>query len=132
MEKTLAIIKPDATERNIIGKILAMIESDGFKVVRISAMKMSKDKAEKFYDIHASKPFFNSLIEYMTSGLIVAIELEKNNAVSDFRDLIGNTDPRNAEAGTIRKEFAIDKSFNSVHGSDSIDNANKEINLIFG
>tara|TARA_B100000927_G_C16456694_1_gene466111 strand:- start:115 stop:534 length:420 start_codon:yes stop_codon:yes gene_type:complete len=132
MEKTLAIIKPDATERNIIGKIISMIEADGFMIVRISSMKMTQDRAQKFYDVHTSKPFFNSLIEYMTSGLIVALELEKDNAVSDFRQLIGNTDPSTADAGTIRKEFAIDKSYNSIHGSDSVDNATKEINLIFG
>ncbi len=131
MERTLAIIKPDATERNIIGEIIYMIEKREFRITRLSSMILTESKAKEFYDIHSSKPFFNALVEYMTSGMIIAIELEKDNAVRDFRELIGNTNPDDAKDGTIRKKFAINQSNNSIHGSDSIENAIKEINLIF-
>ena len=131
MERTLAIIKPDATERNIIGEIISMIEKREFRITRLSSMILTESKAKEFYDIHSSKPFFNALVEYMTSGMIIAIELEKDNAVRDFRELIGNTNPDDAKDGTIRKKFAINQSKNSIHGSDSIENAIKEINLIF-
>ena len=131
MERTLAIIKPDATERNIIGEIINMIESREFKITRLSSMILTESKAKEFYNIHSSKPFYNTLVEYMTSGMIVAIELEKDNAVKDFRELIGDTNPNDAKDGTIRKKFAINQSNNSIHGSDSIENAIKEINLIF-
>ncbi len=131
MEKTLAIIKPDATQRNIIGEIIRMIESSEFKITRLSSMMLTESKAKEFYGVHSSKPFYNSLIEYMTSGMIVAIELEKDNAVKDLRDLIGDTNPDNAKDGTIRKKFALNQSNNSIHGSDSNENAMKEINLIF-
>mgnify|MGYP001452626531 FL=1 len=131
MERTLAIIKPDATERNIIGEIISMIEKREFRITRLSSMILTESKAKEFYDIHSSKPFFNALVEYMTSGMIIAIELEKDNAVRDFRELIGNTNPDDAKDGTIRKKFAINQSNNSIHGSDSIENAIKEINLIF-
>ena len=131
MEKTLAIIKPDATHRNIIGDIISIIEDSKFKVIRLSSMILTESKAKEFYDIHSTKPFFDALIEYMTSGMIVAIELEKNNAVREFRDLIGDTDPNNAKDGTIRKKFALNKSNNSIHGSDSNENAIKEIKIIF-
>ena len=131
MERTLAIIKPDATERNIIGEIISMIEKREFRITRLSSMILTESKAKEFYDIHSSKPFFNALVEYMTSGMIIAIELEKDNAVRDFRELIGHTNPDDAKDGTIRKKFAINQSNNSIHGSDSIENAIKEINLIF-
>ena len=131
MERTLAIIKPDATERNIIGEIISMIEKREFRITRLSSMILTESKAKEFYDIHSSKPFFNALVEYMTSGMIVAIELEKDNAVKEFRDLIGDTDPNNAKDGTIRKKFALNKSNNSIHGSDSNENAIKEIKIIF-
>ena len=123
MERTLAIIKPDATERNIIGEIISMIEKREFRITRLSSMILTESKAKEFYDIHSSKPFFNALVEYMTSGMIIAIELEKDNAVRDFRELIGNTNPDDAKDGTIRKKFAINQSNNSIHGSDSIENA---------
>ena len=131
MEKTLAIIKPDATNRNIIGEIISIIENNKFKVVRLSSMILTESKAKEFYNIHSSKPFYNNLVDYMTSGMIVAIELEKDNAVKDFRELIGDTNPDDAKDGTIRKKFAINQSNNSIHGSDSNENAIKEINLIF-
>ena len=131
MEKTLAIIKPDATKRNIIGEIISIIENSKFKVIRLSSMILTESKAKELYDIHSSKPFFDALIEYMTSGMIVVIVLEKDNAVKEFRDLIGDTNPDNAKDGTIRKKFALNQSNNSIHGSDSNENAIKEINLIF-
>ena len=131
MEKTLAIIKPDATNRNIIGEIISIIENNKFKVVRLSSMILTESKAKEFYDIHSSKPFFDALIEYMTSGMIVAIVLERDNAVREFRDLIGDTNPDNAKDGTIRKKFALNQSNNSIHGSDSNENAIREIKLIF-
>ena len=131
MEKTLAIIKPDATNRNIIGEIISIIENNKFKVVRLSSMILTESKAKEFYDIHSSKPFFDALIEYMTSGMIVAIVLERDNAVREFRDLIGDTNPDNAKDGTIRKKFALNQSNNSIHGSDSNENAIREIKLMF-
>tara|TARA_Y100000768_G_scaffold350555_1_gene300834 strand:+ start:28 stop:447 length:420 start_codon:yes stop_codon:yes gene_type:complete len=131
MEKTLAIIKPDATKRNIIGEIISIIENSKFKVIRLSSMILTESKAKEFYDIHSSKPFFDALIKYMTSGMIVAIVLEKDNAVKEFRDLIGDTNPDNAKDGTIRKKFALNQSNNSIHGSDSNENAIKEIKQIF-
>ena len=132
MSRTLALIKPDAVKRNIIGNIIAMIEEDGFSIVEMKLMKMSRSLAEEFYSCHVGKPFFEKLINYMTSDRIVALILERDNAVNVYRKLIGATDPKIADAGTIRKKYAIDKSYNSVHGSDSDENANKEILIIFG
>jgi len=131
MEETLALIKPDAVKRNIIGNILLLIEEDGFKIKKMKMMKMTDEVAKSFYSIHADKPFYNKLIEYMTSGNIVALVLERDNAVSAYRRLIGATNPNDAEDNTIRKKYAIDQSYNSVHGSDSIDNAKNEISIIF-
>ena len=131
MNKTLALIKPDAVKRNIIGDIISLIEKNGFTVKDIKFMKMSQSIAEKFYEAHIGKSFYDKLVSYMTSGSIVALILEKDNAVETFRDLIGSTDPELAKEGTIRKLYAIDKSFNSVHGSDSLDNAQKEISFFF-
>ena len=130
-ERTFSIIKPDAVERNKIGEITAMLESTGLRIVASKRIKLSQEKAAQFYGVHKDRPFFSSLVEYMTSGMIIAIELEKDNAVRDFRELIGNTNPDDAKDGTIRKKFAINQSNNSIHGSDSIENAIKEINLIF-
>lgn len=132
MEKTLALIKPDAVQRNIIGMIIAMIENDGFVIKKMKLMKMSEELAKKFYAVHDGKEFFNKLITYMTSGDIVALVLEKENAILSYRKLIGSTDPKTADDNTIRKLYAIDKSFNSVHGSDSVINAKNEISIIFG
>ena len=132
MEQTLALIKPDAVERNLIGKILAMIEYDNFKIKHMKLTKMSEPLAETFYSIHKGKSFFDKLIKYMTSGSVVALVLEKKNAVVSFRQLVGTTDPNTAADNTIRKLYAIDKSFNSVHGSDSIKNAKIEMSIIFG
>ena len=131
MEETLALIKPDAVERNIIGNILSLIEGDGFIIKKMKMMKMSNEVAKSFYSVHAEKPFYDKLVEYMTSGNIVALVLERDNAVSAYRRLIGATNPQDAEDNTIRKKYAIDQSYNSVHGSDSIDNAKNEISIIF-
>ena len=131
MKRTLALIKPDAVDRNIIGDIIAIIEKNGFIVKDIKFMKMSQSIAREFYEAHVEKSFYDKLVSYMTSGNIIALILEKDNAVKLFRDLIGSTDPELAKEGTIRKLFAIDKSFNSVHGSDSDANAEREIAIIF-
>ena len=131
MKRTLALIKPDAVDRNIIGDIIAIIEKNGFIVKDIKFMKMSQSIAREFYEAHVEKSFYDTLVTYMTSGNIIALVLEKDNAVKLFRDLIGSTDPKLAKEGTIRKLYAIDKSFNSVHGSDSDANAEREISIIF-
>ena len=131
MNRTLALIKPDAVDRNIIGEIIALIEQKGFTIRDMKFMKMSQSIAEKFYEAHKEKSFYDKLVTYMTSGNIIALILEKDNAVKLFRDLIGSTDPQLAEEGTIRKLYAIDNSFNSIHGSDSDANAEREISIIF-
>ena len=131
MNRALALIKPDAVDRNIIGEIIALIEQKGFTIRDMKFMKMSQSIAEKFYEAHKEKSFYDKLVTYMTSGNIIALILEKDNAVKLFRDLIGSTDPQLAEEGTIRKLYAIDKSFNSIHGSDSDANAEREISIIF-
>ena len=131
MEQTLALIKPDAVERNLIGKILVMIEDDNFKIKHMKLIQMSEQLAKTFYSIHEGKPFYDKLIKYITSGSIVALVLEKENAVASYRQLIGATDPTKAEDNTIRKLYALDKSYNSVHGSDSLENAELEISIIF-
>lgn len=132
MSLTLALIKPDAVQRNLIGNIITLIEKNDFVIKDIKLMKMSKKIAQEFYSCHKEKSFYGNLITYMTSGEIVALILEKHNAVTSYRDLIGSTDPKNAEAGTIRQLYALDKSHNSVHGSDSDENASREISIIFG
>ena len=132
MEQTLALIKPDAVERNLIGKILTMIEYDNFTIKHMKLIKMSEPLAKTFYSIHEGKSFFDKLIKYMTSGSVVALVLEKEDAVASFRQLVGTTDPNTAADNTIRKLYAIDKSFNSVHWSDSIKNAKIEMSIIFG
>lgn len=132
MSLTLALIKPDAVQRNLIGNIITLIEKNDFVIKDIKLMKMSKKIAQEFYSCHKEKSFYGNLITYMTSGEIVALILEKHNAVTSYRNLIGSTDPKNAEDGTIRQLYALDKSHNSVHGSDSDENASREITIIFG
>ena len=132
MSLTLALIKPDAVQRNLIGNIITLIEKNDFVIKDIKLMKMSKKIAQEFYSCHKEKSFYANLITYMTSGEIVALILEKHNAVTSYRDLIGSTDPKNAKDGTIRQLYALDKSHNSVHGSDSDENASREITIIFG
>ena len=131
IEQTLSIIKPDAVERNLDEKIKSIFVKEGFKIVKEKKIKLEKDDAEKFYKVHETKPFYNDLCEYLSSGPIVTMVLEKENAVSSNRQIMGATDPKNADEGTIRKQFGISIDKNSVHGSDSIENAKKEINFFF-
>ncbi|MBA4251687.1 MAG: nucleoside-diphosphate kinase [Chlorobiaceae bacterium] len=125
--RTLAILKPDCIRKNLIGKVIAQIQDAGFKVVALRMVKLTPDAAMGFYEIHKERPFFKDLIEYMTSGPCLPIALEKENAVEDFRKLIGATDPQKAAEGTIRKLYAESIQENIVHGSDSDENAAKEI-----
>ncbi len=129
--KTLAIIKPDAVSENNTGKIITMILDAGFKIKAMKLVKLTKEAAEGFYAVHKGKVFFDELIDYMTSGPCIPIALEKSNAVEDYRKLIGATDPAKAAEGTVRKLFAKNIQFNAVHGSDSDENAAKEISYFF-
>ncbi len=129
--RTLAIIKPDGVKKNLIGQVITKITEAGFKVKALKMVKLTKESAGGFYEVHKQRPFFNDLIEYMTSGPCVPIALEKENAVSEFRKLIGATDPAEAEEGTIRKLYAASKAENIVHGSDSDENAAIEIAHFF-
>ena len=131
MKRTFSIIKPDATKRNITGSINKIIEENDLTIIAQKRIKLSKDKAEGFYSIHKDKPFFNDLISYMTSGPVIIQVLQGENAVEQYRKIMGATDPSNAESGTIRKEFAQNIQENSVHGSDSEDNAKIEIDYFF-
>jgi nucleoside-diphosphate kinase len=130
-DKTLAIIKPDAVKDNKVGEIIAMITQAGFKIKAMKMVRLTKTSAEGFYEIHRERSFFGELIEYMTSGPCVPIALEKENAVEDYRKLIGATDPAKAAEGTVRKLYARNIQFNAVHGSDSNENAEKEIAHFF-
>ena len=131
MNRTLSIIKPDATKRNITGSINKIIEDNNLIIIAQKRTKLSKEKAEGFYSIHKDKPFFNDLIEYMTSGPVIVQVLQGDNAVENYRRIMGATNPENAENGTIRKEYALNIQENSVHGSDSPENAQIEINFFF-
>ena len=129
--RTLAILKPDCVRKNLIGQVIAKINEAGFKIKAIKMVRLNSDSAGGFYEIHKERPFFNDLLAYMTSGPCVPIALEKENAVEDFRKLIGATNPANAEEGTIRKMYAESIEQNIVHGSDSDENAAKEIAHFF-
>jgi len=129
--RTLAILKPDCLKNNYIGQVILKISEAGFKIVALKSVKLSSDSAKGFYEVHKDRPFFNSLVDYMTSGPCIPIVLEKENAVADFRKLIGATDPAKAEEGTIRKIFAKSMQENTVHGSDCDENAEKEIAHFF-
>ncbi len=131
MERTFSIIKPDATKRNISGRINQIIEENGLRIIAQKRIKLSPNQAIKFYSIHNKKPFFNDLINYMTSGPVVVQVLEANNAVDKYREIMGATNPEKAKNGTIRKILALNVQENSVHGSDSIKNAKNEINFFF-
>jgi len=131
MQKTLSIIKPDATKRNITGAINKVIESGGLRIIAQKRIILSKDQAEKFYSVHKDKPFFNDLINYMTSEPVVIQVLEHENAINKYRQIMGSTNPENAEEGTIRKLYALNIQENSVHGSDSLENAKIEIDFFF-
>ena len=130
-EQTLSIIKPDAVERNLDNEIKEMFQNKGFKILKEKKIQIEKSEAEKFYKVHETKPFYNDLCSYLSSGPIVAMIIEKENAVRENRDLMGATNPKDAEKGTIREKYGISIDKNSVHGSDSVENAKIEINFFF-
>jgi nucleoside-diphosphate kinase len=131
VEQTLSIIKPDAVERNLDNEIKEMFKIKGFKIIKEKKIQIDKSEAEKFYKVHETKPFYNDLCSYLSSGPIVVMVLEKENAVLANRELMGATNPKDAVEGTIRKKYGISIDKNSVHGSDSIDNAKIEIDFFF-
>ena len=131
LEQTLSIIKPDAIERNLDSEIKEMFKNKGFNIVKEKKIQIEKSEAEKFYKVHETKPFYNDLCSYLSSGPIVVMVLEKENAVIDNRQLMGATNPKEAAEGTIRKKYGISIDKNSVHGSDSTDNAKIEIDFFF-
>jgi len=131
MEQTLSIIKPDAVAKNVVGQILARFEAADLRIAATKKIQLSKADAEAFYAIHAERPFFKDLVEFMISGPVVVTVLEGNNAMQKNRDLMGATNPAEAEAGTIRADFADSIDANAVHGSDSVENAVNEINFFF-
>jgi len=130
-ERTFSIIKPDATKRNLTGKINAVIEDAGLRIVAQRRIQMTRQQAEKFYEVHAERPFYGELVEFMTSGPVVVQVLEGDNAVAKYREVMGATNPEQAAEGTIRKLYANNVGENSVHGSDSQDNAKLEIAQFF-
>ena len=132
IERTLSIIKPDAVEKNIIGKIYSKIEDSGLKIVAAAMAQLDQASAEAFYDVHRKRPFFRSLVKFMSSGPIMIQVLEGENAVAKYREIMGATDPKQAAPGTIRAEFADSIEENAVHGSDSLANAQTEIGFFFG
>ena len=131
IEQTLSIVKPDAVERNLEGQIKEMFLNNGFTIVKEKKIQIEKQEAEKFYKVHETKPFYNDLCAYLSSGPIVVMILEKENAIIANRELMGLTNPKDAAEGTIRKKFGISIDKNSVHGSDSIENAKIEIDFFF-
>ncbi len=130
-ERTLGIIKPEAVEESHVGEIVSLIERNKFKIIGLHMLRLTRKQAERFYDIHKSKPFFNELVDYMTSGPVVAIALEKENAIQDWRTLMGATRPAQANIGTLRYMFGTDITKNAVHGSDSPETATRELKLFF-
>jgi len=131
MEQTLSIIKPDAVKKGVIGKIIDRFESNGLRIAAIKKLWLTKEQAGSFYEVHKDRPFFNDLVEFMTSGPVVVMVLEGENAVAKNRELMGATDPKEAKPGTIRADFAESIDANAVHGSDSLENAEKEIKFFF-
>ncbi len=131
LEQTLSIIKPDAVERNLENEIKELFKNNGFSVIKEKKIQIEKQEAEKFYKVHETKPFYNDLCTYLSSGPIVVMVLEKENAVISNRNLMGATNPKDAEDGTIRKKYGISIDKNSVHGSDSVENAKIEIDFFF-
>ena len=131
IERTLSIIKPDATERNITGKINAMFEKSGLRIIAQRRIRLSRAQAESFYEVHNERSFFGELVDYMISAPVVAQVLEGKDAVAAHRKVMGATNPAQADEGTVRKEFALNVQENSVHGSDSVENAAKEISFFF-
>ena len=131
LERTLCIIKPDAVEMNAAGNIIAMIQDAGFKILALKMINLLPSQAGAFYEVHKERPFYIDLIQYMTSGPIIPIALEKENAVEDYRKLIGSTNPLNADEGTVRKLYGTSIEKNAVHGSDSVENGKIEVNFFF-
>ena len=131
MERTLSIIKPDAVAKNVVGEILARFEKAGLRIAATKKIQLSQEDAQAFYAVHAERPFYGELVEFMTSGPVVVTVLEGENAMAKNRDLMGATDPKEAEAGTIRADFADSIDANAVHGSDSVENAKIEIDFFF-
>ena len=131
IEQTLSIIKPDATSRNITGQVNSIIEKSGLKIIGQKRIKLTEETAGKFYEVHKERPFFKDLVSFMVSGPVIVQVLQGENAVALYRKVMGATNPQEAEVGTIRKEFALSIEANSVHGSDSIENAKKEISFFF-
>ena len=131
LQQTLSIIKPDAVERNLDKEIKEMFKNNGFLILKEKKIQLEKSEAEKFYKVHETKPFYNDLCTYLSSGPIIVMILEKENAVLANRELMGSTNPQEAKEGTIRKKYGISIDKNSVHGSDSVDNAKKEIEFFF-
>ena len=131
IERTLAILKPDCVKKNLTGEVIARIEKAGFKILAMKKTRLTKESTGGFYAVHKGRPFYDGLVEFMSSGPCVPLALEKENAVADFRTLIGATDPKEAAAGTIRKLYADNKGENIVHGSDSAENGRIEIGYFF-
>lgn len=131
MEKTFAIIKPDAVKKKLAGKIISRIYEKGFDVIGLRMLQLDEVKAKEFYKVHEERPFFNGLIQYITSGPVIVAALEKENAIKDWRNLMGATNPAEAAEGTIRKDFGENIEANAVHGSDSPENASKEVSFFF-
>ena len=131
MEKTLAIIKPDATERNLVGQILAVLEDAEFQVRALRMMRLTEPQAREFYAVHKGRPFYEELVDFMTSGPVVPVLLERDDAVAGLREVIGATDPAEAEEGTVRALYAESKGRNSIHASDALDTAAREIRFFF-
>lgn len=131
MERTLCIIKPDAVKKKVQGSIIQMLLDAGFKIRGMKLVQLSKAQAQKFYEVHKERPFYGELVDFMTSGPVIPIALEKENAVLDYRELIGATDPAEAKEGTVRKMFAGSKAENAVHGSDSVENGLIEVGFFF-
>jgi nucleoside-diphosphate kinase len=131
LQRTFSIIKPDAVAKNAIGDILRMIQENGFRIIGVRMLEISKRQAEGFYAVHASRPFFDSLTTFMSSGPIVVLALEKENAIADLRKLMGATNPANAETGTVRKKWAESIERNAIHGSDAEDTARFELSYFF-
>lgn len=130
-ERTLAILKPDCVRKNVVGEVIARIEKAGFTILGMKMIRLTRETAGGFYAVHRERPFFNDLVTFMSSGRCVPIVLAKENAVADFRKLIGATDPKEAVPGTVRKDFASSKGENIIHGSDSAENARIEIGYFF-
>ena len=131
IEQTLSIIKPDAVERNLDSEIKEMFKNKGFQILKEKKIQIEKSEAEKFYKVHETKPFYNDLCDYLSSGPIVVMVLQKENAIKENRELMGATNPKDAKDETIRKKYGISIDKNSVHGSDSVDNAKLEIDFFF-